>query len=82
MLNFPESAGHLGIEFLLPLQSLGFYEITPDFLMLLRHSGLAGVQWRYSLRPGLGAGPEGRPLQAPAARGAPADVAYEHMSRD
>lgn len=41
----------LGLEFLLPLQYLGFYEITHDFLTLVRQCpGLVGTQWKHTLR--------------------------------
>uniref|UniRef100_A0ACD5UH33 Uncharacterized protein n=1 Tax=Avena sativa TaxID=4498 RepID=A0ACD5UH33_AVESA len=40
-----------GIGFLMPLQRLGFFQITPDFLALLRQCpGIAGMQWEYTLR--------------------------------
>lgn len=39
-----------GLEFLMPLQYLGFREITCDFLTSLRHSRLAAMQWYYTLR--------------------------------
>lgn len=40
-----------GIEFLMPLEYLGFHEITSYFLMLLRQcSALRGTQLRYTLR--------------------------------
>nr|UBY07196.1 NBS-LRR disease resistance protein [Dasypyrum villosum] len=40
-----------GIQFLLPLQYLGFHEITSDFLMLLRQcSEIQGSQWQHSIR--------------------------------
>ncbi|KAM3206588.1 hypothetical protein ACQJBY_061978 [Aegilops geniculata] len=40
-----------GIEFLLPLQYLGFLEITSDFLTSLRQcSAMPGQVWHYSLR--------------------------------
>ncbi|KAF7018933.1 hypothetical protein CFC21_032167 [Triticum aestivum] len=40
-----------GIEFLMPLQSLGFFEITSDFFWLLDQcSAILGTQWRYTLR--------------------------------
>ncbi|XP_044427567.1 disease resistance protein RPM1-like [Triticum aestivum] len=40
-----------GIEFLMPLQRLGFHEITSDFLLLLRQcSAIQGTQWQHSLR--------------------------------
>ncbi|XP_037419326.1 disease resistance protein RPM1-like [Triticum dicoccoides] len=40
-----------GIEFLLPLQYLGFREISYDFLTLLRQcSAIQGTQWQHSLR--------------------------------
>uniref|UniRef100_A0ACD5ZEJ3 Uncharacterized protein n=1 Tax=Avena sativa TaxID=4498 RepID=A0ACD5ZEJ3_AVESA len=41
----------IGIGFLKPLRHLGFYEITHEFLTLLhRCPGLAGMQWRHTLR--------------------------------
>ncbi|KAF7092974.1 hypothetical protein CFC21_095414 [Triticum aestivum] len=41
----------LGIEFLMPLEYLGFHEITGEFLTLLRHcSAIRGTRLRYSLR--------------------------------
>ncbi|KAF7046230.1 hypothetical protein CFC21_055276 [Triticum aestivum] len=40
-----------GIEFLLPLQRLGFHEITSDFLTVLYQCSVLEVQmWHYSLR--------------------------------
>nr|XP_045086588.1 disease resistance protein RPM1 isoform X2 [Aegilops tauschii subsp. strangulata] len=40
-----------GIEFLLPLQYLGFHEITSDFLTLLcQCSEIQGSQWQHSIR--------------------------------
>ncbi|XP_037436378.1 disease resistance protein RPM1-like [Triticum dicoccoides] len=40
-----------GIEFVMPLEYLGFHEITDDFLYLLRHcSAIQGTRLRYSLR--------------------------------
>nr|UBY06942.1 NBS-LRR disease resistance protein [Dasypyrum villosum] len=38
------------IEFLMPLQYLGFHEISSDFLTLLRHSAIRGQRWWYTLR--------------------------------
>ncbi|EMS51367.1 Disease resistance protein RPM1 [Triticum urartu] len=39
-----------GIEFLMPLQFLGFFEITSDFSWLLDQcSVVGGTQWRYTL---------------------------------
>nr|UBY06891.1 NBS-LRR disease resistance protein [Dasypyrum villosum] len=38
------------IEFLMPLQYLGFHEIISDFLTLLRHSAIRGQRWWYTLR--------------------------------
>ncbi|KAM3196351.1 hypothetical protein ACQJBY_072183 [Aegilops geniculata] len=41
----------LGIKFLMPLQYVGFHEITGYFLMLLQQcSVIRGTQWGYSLR--------------------------------
>ncbi|KAF7092980.1 hypothetical protein CFC21_095420 [Triticum aestivum] len=41
----------LGIKFLMPLQYVGFHEITGYFLMLLHQcSAIRGTQWGYSLR--------------------------------
>nr|UBY07552.1 NBS-LRR disease resistance protein [Dasypyrum villosum] len=40
-----------GIEFLMPLQNLAFWEITRDFLMLLHQcSAIQGTQWQHTLR--------------------------------
>uniref|UniRef100_A0ACD5ZXD4 Uncharacterized protein n=1 Tax=Avena sativa TaxID=4498 RepID=A0ACD5ZXD4_AVESA len=40
-----------GIEFLMPLQYLGFGLITRDFLAVLRQCpGIAGMQWEHTLR--------------------------------
>ena len=40
-----------GIEFLMPLQYLGFREISRDFLTLLRQcSAIRGTQWQHTLR--------------------------------
>ncbi|KAE8805275.1 Disease resistance protein RPM1 [Hordeum vulgare] len=40
-----------GIEFLMPLQFLGFFEITSNFFWLLDQcSAVQGTQWRYTLR--------------------------------
>ncbi|VAH99053.1 disease resistance protein RPM1-like [Triticum dicoccoides] len=40
-----------GIEFLMPLQRLVFYEISSEFLMLLRQfSAIDGTQWQHTLR--------------------------------
>ncbi|KAI4964554.1 hypothetical protein ZWY2020_005495 [Hordeum vulgare] len=40
-----------GIEFLMPLQFLGFFEITNNFFWLLDQcSAVQGTQWRYTLR--------------------------------
>ncbi|KAF7093000.1 hypothetical protein CFC21_095439 [Triticum aestivum] len=40
-----------GIEFLVPLQRLVFYEISNEFLMLLRQfSAIEGTQWQHTLR--------------------------------
>nr|UBY07389.1 NBS-LRR disease resistance protein [Dasypyrum villosum] len=41
----------VGIEFLLPLKDLVFYEISSDFLTLLRQcSAIQGTQWQHTLR--------------------------------
>ncbi|XP_047061110.1 disease resistance protein RPM1-like [Lolium rigidum] len=40
-----------GIEFVMPLQYLSFYEITHDFLMsLCQHPRIARIPWQYTLR--------------------------------